>query len=97
MGVGAGFWLERGLFAEGFDPQSADHGVQYMVGLVAEPTYADLHGRVAVAEVIGGAGQAPGVVGAYGGHRFWLGNDLDDAPCVRRNLLAVLERGSSGQ
>lgn len=55
--VGPALGLEGSVFASRCEPQSADHIVEYMIGLVAQPTRLDLQRNMPVAEVITGARQ----------------------------------------
>ena len=79
--VGAGFRLERGF---GFDhraTKTAHHFRQHVVGLEAQAATAgfgdDLHRHVAVAEMVGGAGEELGIAGDGLDQFFRRGQDFD--------------------
>ena len=70
VSVCAGFRLERGLLNLDFEAQPLDHVIQYMVVRILEPVFRDLNGRMAVSQVITGAGHEQGIVADNRGNRF---------------------------
>jgi hypothetical protein len=55
--VGPALGLEGSVLPSRCEPQPANHIVEYVIGLVAQPTRLDLQRNMPVAEVITGARQ----------------------------------------
>ena len=77
--VGAMFRLERRFDGRGAGPQLFEHGLEYVVIKQAQPAIADLQCHMAVAQVIGGAGQFKGTAAGDMQQLFRTGADAYDA------------------
>ena len=60
------------------------HVIQYVIVWIAQPARTKLQGDVAIAEVIGGARQQQGIVGAGGGNGFRAARTSTTRPLVAR-------------
>ena len=63
--VGAVFGLERCFEGFGMGPQLLEHGLEHVVIKQAQPAVTHLQGHMAVAQVIGRAGQLEGAAAGY--------------------------------
>jgi hypothetical protein len=98
--VGAGLGLEGCLDLGDATTEALDHVGQHVVGLEAQPAAGlggqDLHRHVAVAQVVGGAGEEQRAVGDGLDELLGGGDDLDDGAAVVGNqpvaTLQVLAR-----
>jgi len=90
MGVGvavsmavirAAFWPERRRFANDVEPETANHVVEHVIGLVAQPSMPDLERDVPVAQVVARACMEQSVFGPCDAQR------LDGSP--HRHRLAA--------
>jgi hypothetical protein len=69
-GIGAGFGFEGTFLIAHRQPQAAQHGVQDMVVLIAEPASLDAQGHMAITQVVAGPGQQQGVRAGRHGQAF---------------------------
>lgn len=97
MGVGAGFRLEGGGEIHHLGAQPDKHGLQYVVGLDAQPAGTHLHCHVAVAQVIGDPRQRLGVGTTRFEQVFRRRDDLDNAPVLRQQAIAAAQDGAARQ
>jgi hypothetical protein len=72
--------LERQIFHHHLQPQTPHHVIEHMIVTVSQPELSELQRNVAVAEMIGGAGQQPGIGGARRRDRFARRRAPDRAP-----------------
>jgi hypothetical protein len=95
--VGAGFGLKRQR--SGFDsrPEPCQHGFEHEIGLKLQIIGADLHGRMAIAEVIGGACQRQRIRRSHDEHRLIRRDDSHEAAVVANEHVAVRKHGAARQ
>ena len=90
--VGAMFWLERRFNGFGSRAQLIEHGLEDVIVEQAQPAITDLQRHVAVAQVIGGAGQLKGVGAGDVQQFFGAGAHAHDAPVLRLQKVTVTQR-----
>ena len=94
--IGTGFGLEGGFGFVHRAAQSFDHFGEYVVGLEAQFAAVvggqNLYGYVAIAEMVGGAGEEQGGVGGGFDQFFRGGEDFDDGAAVfGQELVAAVQ------
>jgi hypothetical protein len=69
-GIGAGFGFEGPFLIAHRQPQAAQHGVQDMIVLVAQPASLNAQGHMAITQVVAGPRQQQGVWAGRHGQAF---------------------------
>jgi len=90
--IGAVLGLKRRFNGFGAGAQLLQHGLEHVVIEQAQPAIAHLQGNVAVAQVIGGAGQFKGIAAGDVQQLFGAGADAHDASVLGLQKLAIDQR-----
>lgn len=93
--VGSSFGLERRLFNSDGKAEAANHLIEHVIVLVANPADADLQCDVSVSQVIARATQRERLRGSHCRDRFGLGDDLHDTTIVREQQISAPQDLSS--
>jgi hypothetical protein len=97
LSIGAAFGGEDGAFEADLPAEAADQIVEDVVVLVEQAARLDLQRDVAVAEVVGEAGEEEGVVRTRDTQGFERRAHADAAAVLRFELVPLGERGAARQ
>src|SRR3569832_722507 len=97
MVIGARLRLEGRRLDHHVQPELPQHVVQHVIAEITQPARPDLHGHVAVAEMVGGAQQQPGVGAEGGRYRFRCSYHPYQHTLARAQMIAMAPPGAARQ
>ncbi len=95
VGISTTLRFERRKLGGWCQTEAREHGIEDVIGAVANPAFAHLHGHVPVTEVIGGPGKLLWIRRSHRGDRFRFSLHFDEcAVCGLQSIAAAQERAS---
>ena len=95
--IGPTLGLKRRGLGDYVQAQGSHHLVEHMIVLIAKKAVAHLQRHVAVAQVVGAAGQLPPIARADGAHRLGRRLNPDHRPIPRQQAVPSAQHPAAGQ